>query len=279
MVEPGQQLDVGVPIDGGRREARRDPPGDAALRQQRLPARGRGQRVYHPGDSLTLPPADVDLLLLPVSAPWLKVSECIDFARDVGAPRSLAHPRQDLQRARPRRSSPAPAADARRARPDLRPARAGLRTSKARSGKLRSAGASYPRPRLLRGEEESMIEPHGAPRSTSAPTRRHRASRQLPRMLAPFAIPAYRRMAVALSCGAFAYGVWTVALVWEVIRLGGGPAQLSIVSTAGRVGVLLPGPARRRRGRPDPAEADRDDRRDGRGRQLHGRHGALPGRR
>jgi MFS family permease len=64
--------------------------------------------------------------------------------------------------------------------------------------------------------------------------------RQLPRMLAPFAIPAYRKMAVALSCGAFAYGVWTVALVWEVIRLGGGPAQLSIVATAGAVGVLLP---------------------------------------
>ena len=64
--------------------------------------------------------------------------------------------------------------------------------------------------------------------------------RQLPRMLAPFSIPAYRKMAVALSCGAFAYGVWTVALVWEVIRLGGGPAQLSIVSTAGAVGVLLP---------------------------------------
>jgi MFS family permease len=64
--------------------------------------------------------------------------------------------------------------------------------------------------------------------------------RQLPRLLTPFAIPAYRRMAVALTCGAFAYGVWTVALVWEVIRLGGGPAQLSIVSTAGAVGVLLP---------------------------------------
>jgi len=64
--------------------------------------------------------------------------------------------------------------------------------------------------------------------------------RQLPRLLTPFAIPAYRRMAVALSCGAFAYGVWTVALVWEVIRLGGGPAQLSFVSTAGAVGVLLP---------------------------------------
>ena len=46
--------------------------------------------VFHPGDSLTLPEREVDLLLLPVSAPWLKIGECIDFARDVGAPRSLA---------------------------------------------------------------------------------------------------------------------------------------------------------------------------------------------
>ena len=65
-------------------------------------------------------------------------------------------------------------------------------------------------------------------------------ARQLSRLLAPFAVPAYRRMAVALVCGAFAYGVWTIALVWEVIRIGGGPAQLSIVSTAGAVGVVLP---------------------------------------
>src|SRR4051812_18894829 len=71
-------------------------------------------------------------------------------------------------------------------------------------------------------------------------TRELPAARQLPRVLAPFAIPVYRKMAVALSCGAFAYGVWTVALVWEVIRLGGGPAQLSVVSTAGAIGVLLP---------------------------------------
>ena len=47
-------------------------------------------RIFHPGDSLNVPEEDVDLLLLPVSAPWLKVSECIDFARDVGAQRSLA---------------------------------------------------------------------------------------------------------------------------------------------------------------------------------------------
>ena len=64
--------------------------------------------------------------------------------------------------------------------------------------------------------------------------------RQLPRILTPFALPAYRLMALALTCGAFAYGVWTVALVWEVIRLGGGPAQLSVVSTAGAVGCCCP---------------------------------------
>ena len=49
-----------------------------------------GTKIYHPGDSLTPPPEQVDLLLLPVSAPWLKVGECIDFGREVGAPRSLA---------------------------------------------------------------------------------------------------------------------------------------------------------------------------------------------
>ena len=45
--------------------------------------------VFHPGDALTTLPAAPDVLLLPVSAPWLKVSECIDYAREVGAPRSI----------------------------------------------------------------------------------------------------------------------------------------------------------------------------------------------
>ena len=49
-----------------------------------------GRRVYHPGDALTLPGSEVDLLCAPVSAPWLKASEAIDFARAVGAPRNLA---------------------------------------------------------------------------------------------------------------------------------------------------------------------------------------------
>lgn len=63
--------------------------------------------------------------------------------------------------------------------------------------------------------------------------------RSLPRALTPFRTPAYRRLAVALVLSTFAGGVWIVALVWEVIRIGGGPAQLSVVSTSAAVGVLV----------------------------------------
>jgi len=43
--------------------------------------------VLHPGDSLTVPPLPVELLLVPVHAPWSKVSEVIDFTVSVRAPR------------------------------------------------------------------------------------------------------------------------------------------------------------------------------------------------
>ncbi len=61
--------------------------------------------------------------------------------------------------------------------------------------------------------------------------------RRIPRALTPFRTPAYRWLTVALAASSFASGVWLVALVWEVIRLGGGPEQLSTVMTAGAVGV------------------------------------------
>jgi L-ascorbate metabolism protein UlaG (beta-lactamase superfamily) len=41
----------------------------------------------HPGDSYTPPPAPVDVLFLPTGAPWLKVSEAVDYLRAV-APRA-----------------------------------------------------------------------------------------------------------------------------------------------------------------------------------------------
>ena len=38
-------------------------------------------RVFHPGDSFTAPPDSGLTLLLPLSAPWLKLAEAIDYAR------------------------------------------------------------------------------------------------------------------------------------------------------------------------------------------------------
>ncbi len=39
--------------------------------------------VFHPGDALTVPDHPVDTLLLPVMAPWSKVSEVVDYVREV----------------------------------------------------------------------------------------------------------------------------------------------------------------------------------------------------
>ena len=51
---------------------------------------GRSRKLYHPGDALTPPGEDVDVLCVPVSAPWMRASEAIEFAREVKAPRNLA---------------------------------------------------------------------------------------------------------------------------------------------------------------------------------------------
>ena len=39
--------------------------------------------LYYPGDSFVRPDVPVDTLALPVGAPWLKLSEAVDFVRDV----------------------------------------------------------------------------------------------------------------------------------------------------------------------------------------------------
>lgn len=46
--------------------------------------------VFHPGDALTVPEDRVPTLLLPASAPWLKASEMIDYARAVAPQRAFA---------------------------------------------------------------------------------------------------------------------------------------------------------------------------------------------
>ncbi|GAB3816230.1 MBL fold metallo-hydrolase [Micromonospora zhanjiangensis] len=48
-------------------------------------------RVYHPGDSFDVPDdVTVDTLFVPVSAPWLKLSEAVEFVRAVAPRRAYA---------------------------------------------------------------------------------------------------------------------------------------------------------------------------------------------
>jgi L-ascorbate metabolism protein UlaG (beta-lactamase superfamily) len=48
-------------------------------------------RLYHPGDSFEVPTdAEVETLLVPISAPWLKLSEAVDFVRQVAPRRAYA---------------------------------------------------------------------------------------------------------------------------------------------------------------------------------------------
>lgn len=90
VVAPGESFDAGLPVRAvGEWHA---------VIHEELPrfynsgyvVTGGDTVVYHPGDSFTTPEQDVDVLLAPVSGPWLKLAEAIDFARAVGAPRNLA---------------------------------------------------------------------------------------------------------------------------------------------------------------------------------------------
>jgi len=45
--------------------------------------------VFHPGDSLVVPSAPIQVLLAPIHAPWSKTAEVIDFVVSVRAPRVI----------------------------------------------------------------------------------------------------------------------------------------------------------------------------------------------
>ncbi len=46
--------------------------------------------VFHPGDAFTLPGTGVRTLLVPASAPWLKVTEMIEYTRAIGPLRAYS---------------------------------------------------------------------------------------------------------------------------------------------------------------------------------------------
>lgn len=90
VVEPGQSLEAGLPVRVvGQLHAVIHPELPRFFNSGYVISAG-SAKIYHPGDALTSPVEDVDVLCLPVSAPWLKASEAIDFAREVKAPRNLA---------------------------------------------------------------------------------------------------------------------------------------------------------------------------------------------
>lgn len=90
VVAPGESFDVGVPVRAvGELHAVIHPEYPRITNSGYVLTLG-DTKVYHPGDALTEPGDAVDVLCCPVSAPWMKASEAIEFARAVKAPRNLA---------------------------------------------------------------------------------------------------------------------------------------------------------------------------------------------
>lgn len=72
--------------------------------------------------------------------------------------------------------------------------------------------------------------------ATTAPERG--AARWLRGPLRPFRSAQYRLLNGSVVFALMAGGVWLVALVWQVIAMDGGAAELSLVSTAGAIGMI-----------------------------------------
>jgi MFS family permease len=60
----------------------------------------------------------------------------------------------------------------------------------------------------------------------------------LPRALQPLRHRAYRWLALSLGLSLLANGSWAVAVIWQVVALGGGPAEVSLASALTLGGTL-----------------------------------------
>jgi L-ascorbate metabolism protein UlaG (beta-lactamase superfamily) len=90
VVSPGEEFHAGVPVRAvGELHAVIHPELPRITNSGYVLDLG-GTRVYHPGDALTEPGEPVDVLCVPVSAPWMRAAEAIELARAVKAPRNLA---------------------------------------------------------------------------------------------------------------------------------------------------------------------------------------------
>ncbi len=61
----------------------------------------------------------------------------------------------------------------------------------------------------------------------------------LPRALRPFTNPQYRLLTSALLFSLLSVGIWLVASVWQLIRIGGTASDLSLVATGGALGLVF----------------------------------------
>ncbi|MGY1827304.1 MFS transporter [Blastococcus sp. SYSU DS0541] len=61
----------------------------------------------------------------------------------------------------------------------------------------------------------------------------------LPRALAPLRHRSYRLLAAAMALSLLTQGLWAIAMVWQVVALGGGPGALSLVAAIGSGGMLV----------------------------------------
>lgn len=90
VVKPGDTFDAGLPIEAvGEIHATIHPTLPTFYNSGFVITLG-DKRVYHPGDAFNPPPAPVDVFCLPISAPWMKLWECMDFAKEVSAPVTIA---------------------------------------------------------------------------------------------------------------------------------------------------------------------------------------------
>ncbi|MFC5176730.1 MBL fold metallo-hydrolase [Nocardioides taihuensis] len=90
VVSPDEQLDVGLPVRVVGELHAVIHPEFPRFRNSGYVVTAGDTTVYHPGDALTEPGQHVDVLCLPVSAPWMRASEAVEFARAVKAPRNVA---------------------------------------------------------------------------------------------------------------------------------------------------------------------------------------------
>src|SRR5207249_4948455 len=61
----------------------------------------------------------------------------------------------------------------------------------------------------------------------------------LARAVRPFRHRDYRFLVASMAISLVGSGMWIVAVVWQVIEIGGGPSELSIVATASSLGLLV----------------------------------------